>query len=58
MIRSILSCFCVKMIEMEHPHWLTAAILDSENLFLFYDGIDDGGNIKFPASAVDGASPA
>ena len=27
-------------IEIEHPLWLTAAILDSENVFLFYDVID------------------
>ena len=46
------------MIEIEHPHWLIAAILDSENLFLFYDVIDHGGNTKFPACAFDGAGPA
>ena len=40
MIRSILSCFRVKMIEIEHLLWLTAAILNSENLFLFYDVIE------------------
>ena len=51
-------CFCVSMIEIQHPHWLTAAILDSENLFLFYYVIDHGGNTKFPACAVDKAGPA
>ena len=34
MIRSIPSCFYVKMIEIQQSIWLTAAILDSENLFL------------------------